>query len=348
MPSDNASQTPLHDPEQASPAAAADGCPPEKSKNQDKNEAKRKAKMEKFLAKQAAGKVPASSAAAAPKKEKEAKSAPKPKAAFVNTTPAGEKKDMSEPMADSYNPVAVESSWYSWWETQGFFAPQTGPDGEISPKGRFVMVTPPPNVTGKLHIGHAMFVAIQDSIVRWNRMRGITTLFVPGSDHAGISTQVVVEKQLWNKEKLTRHDLGREAFVDRVWEYKHEYAGTIMKQFRRLGASYDWPRERFSLDDMLTRATRETFVRMFNDGIIYRSSRLVNWCHHMNTALSTLEVENLELAGSTMLSIPGYPAGEKFEFGVMIHFAYLVEESDERIIVATTRIETMLGDTAIA
>ncbi|KAJ2012261.1 valine--tRNA ligase, partial [Coemansia sp. S610] len=154
MPSDNASQTPLHDPEQASPAAAADGCPPEKSKNQDKNEAKRKAKMEKFLAKQAAGKVPASSAAAAPKKEKEAKPAPKPKAAFVNTTPAGEKKDMSEPMADSYNPVAVESSWYSWWETQGFFAPQTGPDGEISPKGRFVMVTPPPNVTGKLHIGH--------------------------------------------------------------------------------------------------------------------------------------------------------------------------------------------------
>ncbi|KAJ2052966.1 valine--tRNA ligase [Coemansia sp. S16] len=347
MSSDNASQTPVHNPEQ--PIAAAD-CPPEKSKNQDKNEAKRKAKMEKFLAKQAAGKAttPDAAAAAAPKKEKEPKAAPKPKPAFVNTTPVGEKKDMTEPMADSYDPVAVESAWYSWWETQGLFAPQTGPDGEISPKGRFVMVTPPPNVTGKLHIGHAMFVAIQDSIVRWNRMRGITTLFVPGCDHAGISTQVVVEKQLWKNEKLTRHDLGREAFVDRVWDYKNQYAGTIMKQFRRLGASYDWPRERFSLDDMLTRATRETFVRMFNDGIIYRSSRLVNWCHHMNTALSSLEVENLELTGPTMLSIPGYPAEEKFEFGVMIHFAYQVEDSDERIIIATTRIETMLGDTAIA
>ncbi|KAJ2422695.1 valine--tRNA ligase, partial [Coemansia sp. RSA 2531] len=259
MSSDNASQTPVHNPDQHIIVAASD-CPPEKSKNQDKNEAKRKAKMEKFLAKQAAGKAttPDAAAAAAPKKEKEPKAAPKPKPAFVNTTPVGEKKDMTEPMADSYNPVAVESAWYSWWETRDFFAPKTGPNGEISPKGRFVMVAPPPNVTGKLHIGHAMFVAIQDSIVRWNRMRGITTLFVPGCDHAGISTQVVVEKQLWKNEKLTRHDLGREAFVDRVWDYKNQYAGAIMNQFRRLGASYDWPRERFSLDDMLTRATRET------------------------------------------------------------------------------------------
>ncbi|KAJ2880610.1 valine--tRNA ligase [Coemansia aciculifera] len=167
MSSDNALQTPLHNPEQ--PVAAAD-CPPEKFKNQDKNEAKRKAKIEKFLAKQAAGKAPttpdAAAAVAAPKKAKAPKAAPKPKPAFINTTPVGEKKDMSEPMADSYNPVAVESAWYSWWETQGLFAPQTGPDGEIGPKGRFVMVAPPPNVTGKLHIGHAMFVAIQDSIVR--------------------------------------------------------------------------------------------------------------------------------------------------------------------------------------
>ncbi|KAJ2821848.1 valine--tRNA ligase [Coemansia furcata] len=177
--------------------------------DQDRNAAKRKAKMEKFLAEQAAN-------TDAPKNEEEVKAAPKPKPVFVNTTPAGEKKDMSGPMADSYDPVAVESAWYSWWESQGLFAPNTDSEGEVNPKGRFVMATPPPNVTGKLHIGHAMFVAIQDSIVRWNRMRGVTTLFVPGCDHAGISTQVVVEKLIWKNEQLTRHDLGREAFVNNV------------------------------------------------------------------------------------------------------------------------------------
>ncbi|KAJ2623755.1 valine--tRNA ligase, partial [Coemansia sp. RSA 1694] len=330
-------------------------APLEKSKNQDKNDAKRKAKMEKFLAKQQAGKTPAdakpSSSAAAPKKDKEPKKPKEPKKqSYCNSTPAGEKKDMSAPMADSYDPQAVESAWYSWWEAQGFFAPKPdAKEGEpMNPNGTFVMVTPPPNVTGKLHIGHALFVSIQDAIVRWNRMRGVTTLFVPGCDHAGISTQVVVEKLLWKTDNLTRHDLGREAFVNKVWDYKNEYAGTIMRQIRRLGASYDWSRERFSLDDMLTRATRETFVRLFNDGIIYRSNRLVNWCHHMNTTLSNLEVENTDLPGPTMMTIPGYPAGEKFEFGVLIHFAYEVENSCERIVVATTRIETMLGDTAIA
>ncbi|KAJ1957974.1 valine--tRNA ligase, partial [Dipsacomyces acuminosporus] len=330
--------------EQATPEAA-------KSKNQEKNDAKRKAKMEKFLAKQAKkATATAGGADAGAKKEKEPKAAAKPKnkPVFVNTTPKGEKKDMSQPMADSYDPVAVESAWYEWWEKEGFFGPEWEGNGETSPKGKFVMATPPPNVTGKLHIGHALFIAIQDSIVRWNRMRGVTTVFVPGADHAGISTQAVVEKQLWKQEKKTRHDLGREAFVDKVWEWKEEYGHSIMKQIRRLGASYDWSRERFTLDGMLSRATRETFVRLFDDGIIYRSSRLVNWCHHLNTALSNLEVENLELPGRTLKSVPGYPANEKFEFGVLVHFAYEVEDSDERIIVATTRIETMLGDTAIA
>ncbi|KAJ1723078.1 valine--tRNA ligase [Coemansia erecta] len=338
--------------EQSSGAASTPSSSTPNSKNQEKNEAKRKAKMEKFLAKQAAMQAAAAStgAGASAKKEKkvkEARPAPAPKAAPAVVTPKGEKKDMREPMASAYDPAAVEASWYSWWEKQGFFDPQTGPNGEISPKGKFVISTPPPNVTGKLHIGHALFIAIQDALVRWNRMRGLTTLFVPGSDHAGISTQVVVEKQLW-KQKVTRHDLGREAFVDKVWEWKNEYGNTIMEQIRSLGASYDWNRERFTLDEVLTRATRETFVRLYDDGIIYRSSRLVNWCHKLNTTLSNLEVENLELPGRTLMTVPGYPANEKFEFGVLVHFAYQVEDSDERIIVATTRIETMLGDTAIA
>ncbi|KAJ2786551.1 valine--tRNA ligase [Coemansia interrupta] len=338
--------------EQSSGAASTPSSTTPNSKNQEKNEAKRKAKMEKFLAKQAAMQAAAAStgAGASAKKEKKAKEArpaPAQKAAPAVVTPKGEKKDMREPMASAYDPAAVEASWYSWWEKQGFFDPQTGPNGEISPKGKFVISTPPPNVTGKLHIGHALFIAIQDALVRWNRMRGLTTLFVPGSDHAGISTQVVVEKQLW-KQKITRHDLGREAFVDKVWEWKNEYGNTIMEQIRSLGASYDWNRERFTLDEVLTRATRETFVRLYDDGIIYRSSRLVNWCHKLNTTLSNLEVENLELPGRTLMTVPGYPANEKFEFGVLVHFAYQVEDSDERIVVATTRIETMLGDTAIA
>ncbi|KAJ2009669.1 valine--tRNA ligase [Coemansia thaxteri] len=350
MSPDNTLQPPPSAAEQAEAAVAAEASGSlEKSKNQDKNDAKRKAKMEKFLAKQAA-KAPGSADAAAPKKEKakKDKDAPKPRPAFTNSTPAGEKKDMSQPMADSYDPAAVESSWYSWWEKEGFFTPKPCADGETNPKGQFVMATPPPNVTGKLHTGHALFISIQDSIVRWNRMRGVTTLFVPGSDHAGIATQVVVEKRIKKEENRTREDYGREAFVDRVWEWKHEYGASIMSQLRRMGASYDWTRERFTLDEVMTRATRETFVRLFDEGIIYRSGRLVNWCHYLNTSLSNLEVENLELAGPTMLNIPGYPLEEKFEFGVLIHFAYKVENSDERIVVATTRIETMLGDTAIA
>ncbi|KAJ2354748.1 valine--tRNA ligase [Coemansia sp. RSA 2618] len=327
------------------PAPESAGNPPPKTKNQEKNDAKRKAKMEKFLAKQAAQEAKGETK---PKpKEKKAKSAPKPKAAFVNTTPEGEMKDMSQEMAGSYDPVAVESAWYSWWEKQGFFKPNTE-DGAISTKGKFVITAPPPNVTGKLHIGHAMFIAIQDALVRWNRMRGVTTLFVPGADHAGISTQSVVEKQVWKQFGKTRHDYGREAFVDMVWDWKREYGDIIMSQMRRIGTSYDWTRERFTMDEMMTRATMETFVRLFDDGIIYRSNRLVNWCHRLNTSLSNLEVDKVELPGRTLMSVPGYPSEEKFEFGVLVHFAYEIEDSSERIVVATTRIETMLGDTAIA
>lgn len=337
-------------PAAASVTATGETSTQPKSKNQEKNEAKRKAKMEKFLAKQAAlkaaGKDAGSSGdAGKKKKEKESKQAPRPKKWPVVTVPAGEKKDLSHPMEDSYDPMAVEASWYSWWEKQGFFEPSSG---DAAKNKQFVMAFPPPNVTGKLHIGHGLCISIQDALVRWNRMRGVNTLFILGSDHAGISTQSVVEKQIWKKEQLTRHDYGREAFINKVWEWKDEYENSIMNQIRRLGGSYDWSRKRFTLDDRMTRATRETFVRLFNDGVIYRSNRLVNWCHRLSTALSDIEVDNKELSGPTMMSIPGYPAKEKFEFGVLVHFAYEVEGTGERIVVATTRIETMLGDTAVA
>ncbi|KAJ2684826.1 valine--tRNA ligase, partial [Coemansia spiralis] len=258
--------------------------------------------------------------------------------------PPAPKKDMSQPMASGYNPAAVEAAWYAWWMGQGYFEPKA--DSES--KGTFVLPAPPPNVTGQLHLGHALFVSIQDVLVRWNRMRGMTTLFVPGTDHAGISTQAVVEKQIWKQSQKTRHDYGREAFVDLVWDWKNKYGHQITNQIKRLGASFDWSRERFTLDETMSRATNEAFVRLFDDNVIYRSNRLVHWCHQLRSSLSELEVDQHELTGRTMLAVPGYPPNEKFEFGVLVHFAYEVDGSDERIIVATTRIETMLGDTAIA
>jgi valyl-tRNA synthetase len=156
--------------------------------------------------------------------------------------------DMSEEMAANYNPRAVEAAWYEWWLKEGFFKPELTADGKPKPEGLFVVPAPPPNVTGSLHIGHALTVAIQDALVRWNRMLGKTVLFNPGTDHAGISCQSVVEKKLWKDEKLTRHDLGREAFVSKVWEWKQKYGDRIYEQFYRLGSSYDWDRAAFTMD----------------------------------------------------------------------------------------------------
>lgn len=177
-------------------------------------------------------------------------------------------------------------------------------------------------------------------------MRGFDTLWVPGCDHAGISTQSVVEKMLWNKERKTRMDLGREEFVKTVWKWKGEYHQHINNAQRLLGSSLDWSREAFTMDDNLTAAVKETFCRLFEEGLIYRSKRLVNWCTHLNTALSTLEVENKEIPGRTLISVPGYD--KKVEFGVLTHFKYQIDGSDEMVEVATTRPETMLGDTGIA
>ncbi|KAL4713205.1 hypothetical protein ACJJTC_002951 [Scirpophaga incertulas] len=215
-----------------------------------------------------------------------------------------------------------------------------------NPKGKFVMVIPPPNVTGTLHLGHALTNAVEDALTRWHRMNGRITLWNPGCDHAGIATQVVVEKKLWREENKTRHDLGREEFIKRVWDWKNEKGGRIYEQLRSLGSSYDWSRARFTMDASMCRAVNEAFIRLHDAGDIYRANRLVNWSCTLKSAISDIEVDKMELTGRTMLSIPGYE--QKVEFGVLVHFAYKVERSEEEIIVATTRVETMLGDVAVA
>ncbi|KAJ8937758.1 hypothetical protein NQ318_006621 [Aromia moschata] len=288
----------------------------------------------------------------APKKDKEEKKEKKKEAkeaaVYDIDTPEGERKDTVNPLPDAYSPKYVEAAWYNWWEKKHFFKPEYGRNSilEPNPKGTFVIIIPPPNVTGSLHLGHALTNAIQDSIVRWHRMKGETTLWNPGCDHAGIATQVVVEKKLWREEQKTRHDIGRENFVQRVWKWKDEKGIRIYHQLKKLGSSYDWDRAAFTMDPKLCNAVVEAFVRLHDDGTIYRSNRLVNWSCTLKSAISDIEVDKVELPGRTLLSVPGYD--EKIEFGVLVHFAYQVEGSDDKLIVATTRVETMLGDTAVA
>ena len=194
-------------------------------------------------------------------------------------------------------------------------------------------------------MGHALPNALQDTLIRWNRMRGLTTLWVPGCDHASISTQTVVEKML-RRQGISRHDLGREKFIEKVFEWKEEKQQNINNAIRRMGGSLDWTRERFTMDESHTIATTEHFVRLHEEGLIYRANRLVNWCTALNTGISNLEMDNKELDGRTLLSVPGYD--KKVEFGVMTYFNYPIEASDETIEIGTTRPETMLGDTGIA
>uniref|UniRef100_A0A803SSC4 valine--tRNA ligase n=1 Tax=Anolis carolinensis TaxID=28377 RepID=A0A803SSC4_ANOCA len=265
----------------------------------------------------------------------------------ISTKP-GEKKDVASPMPDSYSPQYVEAAWYPWWESQGFFKPEYGRRcvAEPNPRGIFMMCIPPPNVTGSLHLGHALTNAIQDSLTRWHRMKGETTLWNPGCDHAGIATQVVVEKKLWKEQGKTRHDLGRELFIKEVWKWKNEKGDRIYHQLKKLGSSMDWDRACFTMDPKLSRAVEEAFIRLHEEGVIYRSKRLVNWSCTLNSAISDIEVDKKELTGRTLLPVPGYK--EKVEFGVLVSFAYKIEGSDAEVVVATTRIETMLGDTAVA
>ena len=167
----------------------------------------------------------------------------------------------------------MESAWYAWWEKEGFFKPEFTLDGKVKPEGYFVIPEPPPNVTGSLHMGHALPNALQDCMIRWNRMLGKTTLLLPGCDHAGISTQSVVENMLWRRKKLTRHDLGRPKFVETVWEWKEEYHNRINTVLKRMGGSFDWTREAFTMDENLSAAVTETFVQLHEEGIIYRANR---------------------------------------------------------------------------
>jgi valyl-tRNA synthetase len=208
------------------------------------------------------------------------------------------------------------------------------------------MVIPPPNVTGSLHIGHALTVAIEDTLARWNRMCGKNVLWVPGTDHAGIATQVVVEKKIWREQKKTRHDLTREPFLQEVWKWKQENGSHICNQLRRLGASVDWSRERFTMDEQSNAAVTESFVRLHKDGLIYRANRLVNWSCTLRTAISSIEVDYKELKTPTLLNVPGYD--KPVEFGVIHSFAYKLADGSGELVVATTRMETMLGDVAVA
>ncbi|XP_051899717.1 valine--tRNA ligase [Pristis pectinata] len=328
-------------------AAPMDGEPVKKTAAQLKKEAQKKEKMEKFLQKQEKLKEQQHR-----QPEKKAKGDKKEKkdpgvTTYDIATPAGEKKDVSCPMPDSYSPQYVEAAWYSWWEKQGFFKPEYGRSiSEPNPKGLFMICIPPPNVTGSLHLGHALTNAIQDSLTRWHRMRGETTLWNPGCDHAGIATQVVVEKRLWRESRKTRHDLGRREFIEEVWKWKHEKGDRIYHQLRKLGSSMDWDRACFTMDPKLSAAVEEAFVRLHDNGVIYRSTRLVNWSCTLNSAISDIEVDKKELTGRTLLPVPNYT--DKVEFGVLISFAYKLEGSGEEVVVATTRIETMLGDTAVA
>jgi valyl-tRNA synthetase len=227
-------------------------------------------------------------------------------------------------MDKSYSPADIERRWYDTWETRGYFAPN--PDGQGSP---FCIMLPPPNVTGSLHMGHAFQNTIMDILTRYHRMLGEPTLWQPGTDHAGIATQMVVERKL-AAEGVSRHDLGREAFVDAVWTWKEESGGTIERQMRRLGASVDWEHHRFTMDESLSAAVTRVFVSLYEDGLIERRKRLVNWDPVLNTALSDLEVLNEE------------------ENGHLWHIRYPIVDGDGHVVVATTRPETLLGDTAVA
>ncbi|KAG4070243.1 hypothetical protein HA402_003933 [Bradysia odoriphaga] len=322
------------------PVAGDEANAPPKSAKQLEKEAK---KLQQKIEKKSTV-VPSAKDKAEKKPPKESKEA----AIFTADTNPGEKEVISGPLPDAYSPKYVEAAWYGWWKKQGFFPLEYDRESILqpNPKGTFVVVIPPPNVTGSLHLGHALTNAIEDATVRWNRMKGKTTLWVPGCDHAGIATQVVVEKKLWREEKKTRHDLGREKFIEKVWDGRNQKGHRIYDQLRAIGSSYDWTRTRFTMDPMLCRTVIEAFVRLHEDGSIYRSSRLVNWSCTLRSAISDIEVDKIEIPGRTFLSIPGYD--EKVEFGVLVTFAYKVEGCDEEIVVATTRIETMLGDTAIA
>ena len=230
----------------------------------------------------------------------------------------------SKNLTKVYDPQSVEEKWYKWWEESKFFSAKME-EG----KPAFSIVMPPPNVTGMLHMGHAMDNTLQDILTRYKRMQGYNTLWVPGTDHAGIATQAKVEAQL-RKEGTDRYELGREKFLERAWAWKEEYGNTITTQLRKLGSSCDWDKERFTMDEGCSKAVREAFVRLYKKGLIYQGNYIVNWCPHCHTTISDIEVEHVENEGK------------------IYYFRYPIEGTEEYIQIATTRPETMFGDTAVA
>lgn len=283
-------------------------------------------------------------------KEKKAKKEKEPEKIYVDNTPWGDYKNIEGFCPESYQPAYVEAAWQSWWEKSGFYMPDVEKAKAAGPDEKFIMVIPPPNVTGSLHLGHALTTAIEDLLARWHRMNGKITLWVPGVDHAGIATQSVVERMLMKTANISKHSLGREKFVEKVWEWKDKYGSRITTQQRFMGASVDWGREAFTMDSKLSKAVIEAFVTFHKDGLIYRDNRLINWSCALESALSDIEVDFLDLEGRTMLAVPNHKGREKYEFGTITSFAYKVDgsETGEEIVVATTRLETMLGDTAVA
>ncbi|HTP49052.1 MAG TPA: valine--tRNA ligase [Anaeromyxobacteraceae bacterium] len=234
---------------------------------------------------------------------------------------------MATELSKAYEHREVEPRWYRYWVERGYFHA----DAKDRARPPFSIVLPPPNVTGSLHLGHALTATLQDILVRWKRMSGFNALWLPGTDHAGIATQMIVEKELQRAEKKSRHDIGRAEFLKRVWAWKEQYGSRIGVQHAALGASLDWERERFTMDEGLSRAVREVFVRLWEEGLIYRAKRLINWCPRCHTALSDLEVSY-----------------EENHAGELWSFAYPLADGSGEIVVATTRPETMLGDTAVA
>src|SRR5437016_5979260 len=238
-----------------------------------------------------------------------------------------ERRNETAMLDKTYQPSAVEARIYAAWEAAGAFRAGRPQRRDARP---YCIVIPPPNVTGSLHMGHALNNTLQDVLVRFERMRGRDVLWQPGTDHAGIATQMVVERQLMERQEPGRRALGRERFLEKVWAWKAESGGAITQQLKRLGASCDWSRERFTMDEGLSRAVRKVFVELYRAGLIYKYKRLVNWDPKLGTAISDLEVQQVEVKGS------------------LWHIKYPIEGTDELIIVATTRPETMLGDTAVA
>src|SRR5579884_2877329 len=228
---------------------------------------------------------------------------------------------MAPDLPKQYDPKAAQERWLGFWDERGYF--HSDPDRGREP---FCIVIPPPNVTGALHMGHALNNTLQDVLIRWRRMQGFNALWVPGTDHAGIATQAMVERRIREEEKKTRRDLGREELVRRIWQWKDQYEARILGQLRELGASCDWSRTRFTLDPVCARAVRETFFKMFRDGLIFRGKRLVNWDAQLQTAVADDEIYHETVKGQ-MTSIKYPVAGSP----------------DEYLIVATTRPETMLG-----